>query len=80
MLPRGQPGERRAPASKDRRNVRLQLDAIADNGGPTMTHALPTDSLAIDGGVSSIPNLDGTTQGACPAADQRGVGRPQNRL
>ena len=37
---------------------------LGDNGGPTMTHALPTGSPAVDAGL-----------GPCPAADQRGVVR-----
>jgi hypothetical protein len=43
------------------------LGALADNGGPTATHALLPGSPALDlgGGL------------ACPAADQRGVPRPQ---
>lgn len=40
------------------------LSPLADNGGPTMTHALPTDSPAID------------IAPAGPATDQRGYGRP----
>ena len=38
---------------------------LADNGGPTETHALALDSPAIDAGDSSLPT------------DQRGVARPQ---
>ncbi len=44
-----------------------KLWAIADNGGPTLTHALQYGSLAIDS--SNLP---------CAVVDQRGVGRPQN--
>ncbi|GAB3831582.1 right-handed parallel beta-helix repeat-containing protein [Kribbella italica] len=44
-----------------------RLDAVADNGGPTMTQALQNDSFAVDGGVSP-----------CPATDQRGVTRPKS--
>ncbi len=44
-----------------------QLEAIADNGGPTLTHALRYGSLAID---SSAP--------PCSVVDQRGIERPQN--
>src|SRR5206468_381454 len=40
------------------------LDALADNGGPTRTHALLTGSPAVDAGAG------------CPAIDQRGVARP----
>ncbi len=42
------------------------VDALADNGGPTLTHLLGSDSPAIDSAV-----------GTCPATDQRGVARPQ---
>ncbi|MGD2077113.1 MAG: choice-of-anchor Q domain-containing protein, partial [Chloroflexota bacterium] len=43
------------------------IGPLADNGGPTLTHALQTGSPAID-------TADGA---ACPAVDQRGVTRPQ---
>jgi hypothetical protein len=42
-----------------------KLGALADNGGPTNTHALPTGSPAID----AAPSLD------CPEEDQRGTAR-----
>ncbi len=48
-----------------------QLQPLADNGGPTWTHALPSDSLAVDAG-SGI-DIDGNAV----ASDQRGVLRPQ---
>jgi CSLREA domain-containing protein len=50
------------------------LGDLADNGGPTMTHALLSDSPAIDAGPPT--NGDPT---ACPPpdTDQRGVSRPQ---
>jgi len=44
------------------------LGALADNGGPTQTHALLADSPAIDAGSPDCPP---------PATDQRGVARPQ---
>ena len=44
-----------------------RLDAVASNGGPTMTNASRYGSLAIDNGI--LP---------CPETDQRGVVRPQN--
>src|SRR4051812_10653953 len=44
-----------------------KLGALALNGGPTRTHALLAGSPAID--AASATN--------CPAADQRGVARPQ---
>jgi hypothetical protein len=46
----------------------LDLGELADNGGPTMTHALGADSVAID----HIPAVDcGVT------TDQRGEPRPE---
>ncbi len=42
------------------------LGPLADNGGPTMTHALLPGSPAIDAGDNAN----------CPATDQRGYGRP----
>ena len=54
--------------SRDRTNAGdPKIDAIADNGGPTMTHALQDGSFALDGGV--FP---------CGEIDQRGVTRPKN--
>ncbi len=44
-----------------------RLDALGDNGGYTLTHALLTSSPAIDAADS----------GACPSTDQRGIARPQ---
>ena len=41
------------------------LDALADNGGPTLTHALLTGSAAIDAADTAV----------CPATDQRGIAR-----
>jgi beta-glucanase (GH16 family) len=41
------------------------LDLLADNGGPTLTHALLAGSPAIDAGDNTV----------CPATDQRGVAR-----
>jgi hypothetical protein len=52
----------------DLANTDPKLGALADNGGPTLTHALLEGSPAIDkaaGGTS------------CPATDQRGTTRPQ---
>lgn len=47
------------------------LSPLADNGGPTLTHALVPGSPAID----ASPH-----DGDCPAEDQRGVARPQGAL
>ncbi|MEO3924804.1 right-handed parallel beta-helix repeat-containing protein [Micromonosporaceae bacterium B7E4] len=54
--------------SRDRSNAGdPKIDAIADNGGPSMTHAIQDDSFALDGGVAP-----------CAPLDQRGVTRPKN--
>ncbi len=45
-----------------------KLGPLADNGGPTRTHALLSGSPAIDAGDNH----------ACPVTDQRNVLRPQN--
>ena len=45
------------------------VDVLANNGGPTLTHLLLPGSPAID-----------TAAGTCPATDQRGVARPQGAL
>ncbi len=55
-------------AGGDVQGVDPLLGPLADNGGPTLTHALIDGSPAIDHG-----QLVG-----CPPADQRGVARPQN--
>ncbi len=49
----------------DRTGVDPLLQALADNGGPTPTHALTAGSEAIDNGTAS----------GAPATDQRGVSR-----
>jgi len=51
-----------------------KLGVLADNGGPTKTHALLTDSPAIDAG----PPTSGDTICPPPSTDQRGVNRPQD--
>lgn len=48
--------------------VSANLGALANNGGPTQTHALLSGSPAIDAGDDT----------ACPATDQRGISRPQD--
>jgi beta-glucanase (GH16 family) len=55
------------PAAADLVGVDPMLGPLADNGGPTLTHALLAGSPAIDA-------ADGA---ASPATDQRGVARPQ---
>lgn len=63
------------------------LDPLANNGGPTQTHALSRTSPAVDsgppgGGVARVAFGSGWTavaqQDGCPPADQRGEGRPQD--
>ncbi len=49
----------------DKTNVAANIGALANNGGPTDTHALLTNSPAIDAGDTTLTN------------DQRGVARPQ---
>ncbi len=53
--------------STDKRNTNPRLGPLRNNGGPTDTRALLSGSPAIGAGA----NAD------CPAADQRGVDRPQ---
>jgi hypothetical protein len=55
-----------APGRGDLAAMTPGLGPLADNGGPTRTHALLSGSPAIDGGDAT----------ACPATDQRGVIRP----
>lgn len=54
-------------------NVDAKLGVLADNGGPTRTHALQPGSPAIDAGDPGAP---GSGAPACPATDQRGLLRP----
>jgi hypothetical protein len=53
------------PGSKQ--NANPLLGALANNGGPTDTLALPAGSPALDAGANT----------GCPTTDQRGVSRPQ---
>jgi beta-glucanase (GH16 family) len=55
------------PVATDQPFTDALLEPLADNGGPTMTHALGAGS----------PAIDTADAGACPATDQRGVARPQ---
>jgi beta-glucanase (GH16 family) len=54
-------------AAGDQPSTDPMLDALAANGGPTLTHAL----------VAGSPAIDAADAAACPAFDQRGVLRPQ---
>jgi hypothetical protein len=51
----------------DRNNTDPMIGPLAENGGPTLTHALLPGSPAIDAAASA----------GAPATDQRGVARPQ---
>ena len=52
----------------------LNLGPLADNGGPTMTHALGAGSVAID----QIPEADCVDANGQPlTTDQRGEPRPE---
>ena len=55
------------PVASDIIDANAEIGPLADNGGPTQTHALLAGSPAIDAGDDA----------ACPAIDQRGVARPQ---
>jgi CSLREA domain-containing protein len=59
----------------DRVNIDPKLDPnLANNGGPTLTHALLAGSPAID----AIPYyMLASTSGLLPPTDQRGIARPQ---
>ncbi|MDN5938713.1 MAG: hypothetical protein L0H83_08615, partial [Salinisphaera sp.] len=50
-------------------NAAADLGALANNGGPTRTHALQAGSDAIDSDFAIA---------GCPATDQRGIPRPQD--
>lgn len=51
------------------------LGPLANNGGPTQTHALQTGSPTID---AANPAAPGSGSPACEATDQRGETRPQD--
>jgi hypothetical protein len=50
----------------DLKGTNPQIGPLANNGGPTFTHALAQGSPAVDAGGAS-----------CPPTDQRGIARPQ---
>jgi hypothetical protein len=56
-----------SPVASDIIGSDAQIGPLADNGGPTMTHALLPDS----------PAVDAADPAASPPTDQRGVSRPQ---
>ncbi len=52
----------------------INIGPLADNGGPTKTHALLAGSNAIENGNPATP---GSGDPACEATDQRGIVRPK---
>ncbi len=60
-------------SGSDQPSVFPLLGPLADNGGPTFTHALLAGSPAIDKGNPAAPGSGGT---ACSSPDQRGGARP----
>jgi hypothetical protein len=54
-----------SPVASDQIVADAMLGPLADNGGPTLTHALQAGSPAIDAANNAV----------CPATDQRGVAR-----
>lgn len=62
-------------AATDKVNSNPLLGPLANNGGPTRTHALLSGSPAIDAGNPATP---GGGAPACAATDQRGATRPQD--
>ncbi len=60
-------GDGTVPYNEIQEGIDVRLGALADNGGPTFTCALPAGSVAID----AVPGAQGY-----PATDQRGISRP----
>jgi beta-glucanase (GH16 family) len=56
------------PVASDKVVTDAMIGALADNGGPTLTHAL----------LAGSPAIDEANDAVCPATDQRGVIRPQD--
>lgn len=54
-----------APVASDQIVANVGVDGLADNGGPTLTHALLAGSVAIDAANTAV----------CPTTDQRGIAR-----
>ncbi len=60
----------------DSNNANVLISPLADNGGPTRTHALLQGGCQGDVCVPPNQAIDGGDNVGCPATDQRGVGRP----
>jgi hypothetical protein len=63
-------------APGDISNTDPLLLPLADNGGPTQTHALRPPQCDISSCTPGSPAIDAGDNTACPGADQRGVARP----
>lgn len=62
----------------DRTNTEPQLGPLADNGGPTRTHALQAGSPAIDAvQAAGVPGA-AASEPCGVTVDQRGIARPQD--
>jgi hypothetical protein len=59
--------DERVPFTQDQSFTDALLDPLADNGGPTLTHALQAGSPAIDAADLAV----------CPVADQGGCRGPK---
>ncbi len=59
--------------SSDQEDTVADTLGLAANGGPTMTHALPATSPAVDAGGADCTDLGGVLANT---VDQRGAGRP----
>lgn len=62
-------------AGTDQVVANVRISPLADNGGPTRTHALTVNSPAVDA-VQGACTSDGSDAGTPVAADQRGALRP----
>ena len=54
----------------------LRLGPLADNGGPTLTHALLPSECAGSACLPASAGIDAGDNDGCPASDQRGQPRP----
>ena len=61
------------PGFMQKTSAQLNLGSLANNGGPTQTHALQPGSVAIDAATDCTD-----TGGGAVTTDQRGVTRPQD--
>jgi hypothetical protein len=74
-------GTRALTGTGDISNTDSRLGPLANNGGPTLSHALLAPSPGFcSGDACTVPiptrAIDGSANDACPATDQRGFPRP----